>query len=269
MNNMKVCTNKKLRHKVFSRWLLQGETGWNYENILGSGYCYAIMPALKEIYKDDPDSLNEAVKNHLQFFNCTPHMVNLILGVNLALEDELKSGGKDVIASIKTGLMGPLAGVGDSVFGVIYATVFGAIAGNMGLEGNIFGTLLWILANICLILPIRYFLFELGYKEGTNVVQSLGTKMKSLIDSANILGLTVVGALIPTVVNITVPAVFKMGEVEMKVQEDMLDAIMPKLLPAIFVLLVYWLLSRKNMTSTKTILIVMVFAIVCSFFGIF
>ena len=267
-NNVRPCADKKLRRKVFIRWLLQGETGWNYEKMMGSGYCYSIMPALKEIYKDDPDALQQAVKNHLQFFNSTPHMVNLILGVNLAIEEELKSDGKDVVTSVKTGLMGPLAGVGDSIFGVIWGTVMGAIAGNMGLQGNIFGALLWVLGNIVLILPIRYFLFELGYREGTNVVSTLGDKMKSLIDSANILGLTVVGALIPTVVSISIPAVFKMGEFEMSVQTDMLDAIMPNLLPVLFVAFVYWLLSRKGMNSTKTILLVMVFAIVCSFFGI-
>ncbi len=214
--------------------------------MMGSGYCYSIMPALKEIYKDDPDALQQAVKNHLQFFNSTPHMVNLVLGVNLAIEEELKSDGKDVVTSVKTGLMGPLAGVGDSIFGVIWGTVMGAIAGNMGLQGNIFGALLWVLGNIVLILPIRYFLFELGYREGTNVVSTLGDKMKSLIDSANILGLTVVGALIPTVVSISIPAVFKMGEFEMSVQTDMLDAIMPNLLPALFVAFVYWLAFQKR-----------------------
>ena len=154
-NNVRPCADKKLRRKVFMRWLLQGETGWNYEKMMGSGYCYSIMPALKEIYKDDPDALQQAVKNHLQFFNSTPHMVNLVLGVNLAIEEELKSDGKDVVTSVKTGLMGPLAGVGDSIFGVIWGTVMGAIAGNMGLQGNIFGALLWVLGNIVLILPIR------------------------------------------------------------------------------------------------------------------
>lgn len=267
-NNTKVCTDKKLRRKVFLRWLLQGETGWNYEKMMGSGYCYAIMPALQAIYSDDPEALNKAVKNHLQFFNSTPHMVNIILGVNMALEDELRSNGTDVIASIKTGLMGPFAGIGDSIFGVIFSTIMGAIAANMGMEGNIFGCFLWVLANVCIILPIRYLLFELGYKEGTNIVSILGDKMKNLIDSANILGLTVVGALIPTVVNISVPAVFKMGEFEMSVQEDMLDAIMPNLLPVLFVMFVYWILSRKGMNSTKTILLVMAFAIICSYFGI-
>lgn len=268
MNNVKPCADKKIRRKVFLRWLLQGETGWNYEKMMGSGYCYSIMPALKEIYKDDPAALQQAVKSHLQFFNCTPHMVNLILGVNLALEEELKGDGKDVVSSIKTGLMGPLAGVGDSIFGVIYGTVMGAIAGNMGLEGNIFGALLWILVNVFAILPIRYLLFELGYKEGTNVVKTLGGKMKNLIDSANILGLTVVGALIPTVVNVKMPAVFTMGDFQMSLQEEMLDVIMPNLLPALFVGFVYWLLSRKKMNSTKTILCVMLIAIVLGSFGI-
>lgn len=268
MNNGKPCADKKLRRKVFLRWLLNGETGWNYEKMQGSGYCYSMMPVLKKIYEDDPDGLQAAVKNHLQFFNTTPHTANIILGVNCAIEEELKTSGIDAVASIKTGLMGPLAGVGDSIFGVILATVFGAISANMALEGNAIGMFLWMAFNLFALVPIRYAFFEIGYREGTNVVKTIGTKMKNLVDAANILGLTVVGALIPSVINIKVPAIFKMGKIKMAVQEDMLDKIMPNILPIVMVAFVYWLLSRKNMNSSKTILVVIVVAVALSFFGI-
>lgn len=267
-NNQKACADKKFRRKIFTRWLLQGETGWNYEKMQGSGYCYSVMPALKNIYEGDEDALQGAVKNHLQFFNTNPMTANAILGVNLAIEEELKTAGKDVVASVKTGLMGPLAGLGDSVFGVIIGTVFGAIAANMAIEGNPTGMFIMIAFNMFAVLPVKYFMFELGYKEGTDVVKIIGDKMKNLIDSANILGLTVVGALIPTVVSIKIPAVLKLGDMNMAVQADMLDKIMPNLLPVLLVAFVYWLLSRKGMTSTKAILLIMVLAIACSFFGI-
>lgn len=267
-NNTKACANKKLRRKVFVRWLLQGESGWNYEKMQGSGYCYSIMPALKEIYKDDEDALQDAVKNHLQFFNTNPMTANAILGVNMAIEEELKENGKDVVASVKTGLMGPLAGVGDSIFGVIIGTVFGAIAANMAIDGNPMGIFIQIAFNACCVLPIKYLMCEMGYKEGTGIVKSIGDKMKNLIDAANVLGLTVVGALIPSVINMKIPATFTMGDVTMKVQEDMLDKIMPNLLPILLVAFAYGLLSRKGMTSSKVILIIMVLAIGLSYLGI-
>ncbi len=267
MTNNEVCS-AKTRKKVFWRWLLHGETGWNYEKMQGSGYCYSVMPMLKEVYKDDPDGMQAAVKNHLQFFNTTPQSANIILGVNCAMEPTLKTDGLDVVASVKTGLMGPLAGVGDSIFGVIIGTIFGAISANLALQGSPIGIIIQILFNTLVILPIRYFLFELGYKEGINVVSSLSGSMNKLIDAANVLGLTVVGALIPTVVNMNCPAVFKLSEVEMAVQADMLDAVMPKLLPVLYIVFMYWLLGRKKMTSTKGILITLVLAIALSYFGI-
>lgn len=265
-NNLEVCS-KKIRNKVFLRWFLNGESGWNYEKMQGSGYCYSMMPALKEIYKDDPDAMQEAVKNHLQFFNTTPHTANIILGVNMAVEQTVKMGGKDAVASIKTGLMGPLAGVGDSLFGVIIDTVFGSIAAYMALEGNPIGCIIWVLVSAIGITAIRYAMLEIGYKQGTEVVNNIAGKLKKITEAANILGLTVVGALVPTVINAKVPYVFEWGKVKMPVQ-DMIDSIMPSLLPVVVVALVYWLLGRKGMNSTKAIILIIIFAIVCSAAGI-
>lgn len=264
--NLEVC-NKKIRNKVFLRWFLQGESGWNYEKMQGSGYCYSMMPALKEIYKDDPDAMQEAVKNHLQFFNTAPNTANIILGVNMAVEQTVKQDGKDAIASIKTGLMGPLAGVGDSLFGVIIDTIFGSIAAYMALEGNPLGCIIWLLACGVGVTMVRYAFLEVGYKQGTDVVNNIGDKLKKITESANILGLTVVGALIPTVINAKIPYVFQWGKVKMPVQE-MIDSIMPSLVPVCIVALVYWLLSKKGMNSTRVILIMIVAAIFLSYFKV-
>lgn len=261
-----VCS-KKIRNKVFLRWFLNGESGWNYEKMQGSGYCYSIMPALKEIYKDDPEGMKKAVKSHLQFFNTTPHTANIILGVNMAVEQEVKQSGAEAISSIKTGLMGPLAGVGDSLFGVIVDTIFGSIAAYMALEGNPMGCIIWILVCAIGITAVRYFMLEMGYKQGTDVVKNISGKLKKITECANILGLTVVGALIPTVINAEIPYVFKWGGVEKPAQE-MLDSIMPNLLPVCIVAFVYWILSRKGMNSSKVIILLIVLAIAASYLGI-
>lgn len=264
--NREVC-DKRIRKKVFLRWFLQGESGWNYEKMQGSGYCYSILPALKEIYKDDPKSLQQAVKNHLQFFNTTPHTANIILGVNMALEQEVKQDGKDAIASMKSGLMGPLAGVGDSLFGVIIDTILGSIAAYMALQGNPLGCIIWIAVSAIAITALRYVMLEMGYRQGVDVVRNISGKLKKITESANILGLTVVGALIPTVVRADIPYVFSWGDVEMPVQE-MLDSIMPKLVPVCVVAFVYWILAKKSINSSRTIILLIIFAIFCSYFGI-
>lgn len=265
-NNQVVVLDKKIRDKVFYRWLLHGESGWNYEKMQGSGYCYSIMPALKEIYKDDPEALKAAVKNHLQFFNTAPHTANLILGVNMAVESTLKLEGIDTIAGIKTGLMGPMAGIGDTLFGVIIPTVFGSIAAYMALEGNPLGVYIWLLSSIPVLMIRKYFI-NLGFKQGTAVVKNISGSLKHITEAANILGLSVVGALIPTVVNAKVPFVFTQGDVTLEIQA-MLDSILPSLVPVLFVGFVYWSLGLKKMNSTKAILMIIVLAIIFSALGI-
>lgn len=43
-----------MKNKVFFGWLLSNSTAWNYEKYQGLGYAASMIPALKEIYKDDP-----------------------------------------------------------------------------------------------------------------------------------------------------------------------------------------------------------------------
>jgi len=256
-----VITKKDLR-KVFIRWLLGGQTGWNYERMQGLPYCFSMIPVLKKLYKD-PDDMKKALKMHLQFFNTNPYLAPLILGVDVAVEEKegIKTqDAEDAIVGIKTGLMGPFAGVGDTIFGVIAGTVFGAIAAYMGQNGLATGIFIWFLWNVVRLF-LTYWFIGVGYQQGLKVVSSVGGKLRNLTVAANILGLTVVGALIVSVVSATVPATFVMGDVSMAVQ-TVLDQIMPGLVPAILVGLVYWMLGIKKMTSVKAIWIVMIGSII-------
>ena len=112
--------------------------------------------------------------------------------------------------AIKTGLMGPLSGLGDSVFVVIPWTIFGAIAANMALNGSVAGIFIWILVT-WILKGLGYPLFKAGIASGTSLVNSIETKMKVLKECVAVLGLTVVGALMPTVVKANVALTFKQG----------------------------------------------------------
>ncbi|WP_250815107.1 PTS system mannose/fructose/sorbose family transporter subunit IID [Clostridium swellfunianum] len=257
--------DKKILDKVFFRWLLASQTAWNYEKMQGLGYCYAMLPALRKIYKDE-DELNEAVKNHLQFFNCNIITGQFILGANLAIEESGGAKSKDAVASIKTGLMGPLAGIGDTIFGVTWNTVFGSIAAYMALQGSAIGCYIWIIANIVKIVISKGFLIA-GYKQGVKLVTSIGDVLKNVTDSASMLGLMVIGALIPTVIKAKVPYVYTSGQVKLVAQE-MIDKIMPALIPLSIVGLTYWLLGRKRMNSTRVIILLIVLSIIAFNFKI-
>lgn len=82
------------------------------------------------------------------------------------------------------------------------------------------------------------------------------------------MGLSVVGALIATSVKVQTALNFKVGEVFLNLQTDILDKIMPALLPVLLTALVYKLLGNKKWTPTKLILLIIVISLVCSSFGI-
>ncbi len=112
----------------------------------------------------------------------------------------------------------------------------------MAIDGSPFGILLWIVVSVALKL-LSIPLFNAGYTSGTKLISSIEKSLKILTESTSILGLMVVGALIPSVVKANVALNFQQGDFTMKGQE-ILDQIMPGLVPAILVVIVYWALKR-------------------------
>ena len=112
-----VITEKELKQVFFGA--ISMEHTWNYERMMNDGYLYAMLPALKKIYPD-PEDFKEACKRHLEFFNTTPHVITLPLGISVAMEEkraqDMENFDTASISNVKTAIMGPLAGIGDSFF---------------------------------------------------------------------------------------------------------------------------------------------------------
>ena len=83
IKNSKI-TKKELNH-VFWR-SFQMEFSWNYERQMNMAYVYAMIPILKKLYQSK-EEMAAALKRHLEFFNTTPHIVTLILGITAAMEE--------------------------------------------------------------------------------------------------------------------------------------------------------------------------------------
>lgn len=257
-------TKKDLRRSAF-RYMFMACNVFNYETQQGGGVVYGLSPTLRKLYPDDRD-FDASLENHYRFFNTTTWMANLILGAVLAMEEKDGRKAGPAVQSFKTGLMGPMAGVGDTLIWVMLPTILGSISGYMALEGNPLGGIVWFLLNI-FFLFFRFKLFSLGYKSGVHMVTNMGGKLSAFTEAASVMGLTVVGALIASVVTVNVPAEFSMGDVSLGIQSDILDAIMPALLPASLAALIYWLLGKKWMTVTRVIMIVLVILMAGAGFG--
>lgn len=239
-------TARDLR-RVFWR-SFQMEFSWNYERQMNLAFVYTLIPVLKKLYSRKED-LAEALKRHLAFFNTTPHIVTLILGITVAMEEK-NSQQKEMDASsidnVKASLMGPLAGIGDSFFWGTLRLIATGIGTSLALKGNILGPILFLLVfNVPHILA-RWFFTRWGYVLGTGVLQRIQQSgmMESLTYGASIIGLMVVGAMTASMIDITIPITFGTGEAKTHVQ-DIINDIMPCLLPLISFAIVYWLLGKK------------------------
>ncbi|WP_057828279.1 PTS system mannose/fructose/sorbose family transporter subunit IID [Liquorilactobacillus cacaonum] len=267
---MAMKTNYKITKKDFNqinrRNLFFNQLGWNYEKMQGSGYLFIMLPQLRKLYGDHTPELKKAMKTHNQFFNTNPSVNTIIQGIDLAIESKEGIESLETVSGLKTGLMGPLAAIGDSIFASLLPAILGAIAANMAVQGNPFGLLIWLVANF-IIMYIRWIQLPLAYREGTTLVTKMQGRLNALTDAATLLGVYVVGALVATLISIQVPFVAHIGKVTVTLQNE-IDMILPKLVPGLLVGLIYWLLGRKKMTSTKAIFIVIIVAIVCSALGI-
>ena len=264
-------TSNKLTKKELNQvfWRSFGlEWSWNYERQMNMSYCYSMLPVIKKLYPNKEDQV-AAMKRHLEFFNTTPQLATLILGISAAMEESNANDPEfdtESINSVKVSLMGPLAGIGDTLFWTLLPTIMGSIAGYMALEGNPIGVILWLIVNLIFIC-IRTQLMWIGYREGTKLITKVGSKLARITDAASVLGLTVVGALSATVVTAKTPLAFQMGEVNLAVA-DLLDKIMPSMISVATVLVLYKLLGKKGMKITTLILIVIIFSMICSALGI-
>lgn len=122
---------------------LQGS--WNYERMQNGGWVYAMIPAIKKLYKTKEDRA-AALQRHLEFFNTHPYVASPIVGVTLALEEERANGAPvddAAIQGVKVGMMGPLAGVGDPVFWFTAKPILGALAASLAISGNILGPIIY------------------------------------------------------------------------------------------------------------------------------
>lgn len=251
--------------KCAMRWMPMAVNTFSYEYQEAGSVVFALGPALRKIYPDDSEYV-EALNNHFNYFNTQPWMANLVLGAALGIEDEGGIQAKDAVQGLKMALMGPLAGIGDSLIWVLYPTIMGSIAGALALEGNISVTLIWLFLNIAFMFA-RVWMMELGYTSGTKLFSMLGDKLGMLTETLSVLGLVVVGALIPSVVKITTPLAFTAGESVTEIQ-SILDQICPFLLPVLATLACYRLVKGNKVSVSKLILIIVVVSMACSAFGI-
>ena len=280
MADNKITLSKADRLKVCLRSTFW-QASWNYERMQNGGYAFAMIPAIKKLYKEKADQI-AALKRHMEFFNTHPYVASPIVGVTLALEQEKANGAAvddAAIQGVKVGMMGPLAGIGDPVFWFTLRPILGAMCASIAMDGNMLGPIMFFLLWNILRFGFMWYTQEFGYKVGNQITENLsGNLLTNITRGASILGMFVLGALVQRWVSIKFAPVvssiqlsegayiewdklpaggegiktaiqqFSSGmalePVKVTTLQNNLDALIPGLVPLLLTLLCMWLLKK-------------------------
>lgn len=264
----------KVVRKAMWRHLITLQWSWNYERMQALGYLYSMLPVINAVYKSKAERI-AAMKRHLVFYNTNPQVGSPpIFGATVALEGQRQG---EAVDSLKVGLMGPFAGIGDTIQAILFRPILAVFAASLALGGNYFGPALIFLSGIfwtLLMIPLYYF----GYRQGVGVVKevSSGGRLSRLTDMVTMMGMIVIGGFVPSIMAAVktpltyVQKVVVQGKVvtESVAVQSTLDKIVPYLLPVVFVAFAYWLLRGLKLNAVWVLIILAAIAFACGAFGI-
>lgn len=265
--------SRKALNRSFLNWFYGHLTCFSQEHMQTFGYMLSMLPIVEDLYDSNEDQTKNLL-TYSTFFNTEPQVGSVVVGITAGME-EARANGEDVddetINGIRAGLMGPLAGMGDSlVVGTLLPILLGIAMGLSG-GGSVLGPIFFILVwNIGMFLIMRFLYFK-GYELGGKAVEYLvGEKANAIREAIIMLGTMVIGGV--TAMWIKIETSFQMLNSEGGVIVDLqstLDSVYPKILSPIFVILCWYLLSKKRMSPVVVMLILVAVAFVGVLVGFF
>lgn len=275
-NTKNISKENKLTKKdllnTFTMWYFTTELSNSYDRLQGLAFGNALAKRLKKLYGSNVEGYRESLQRNLQFYNSEGTFGSIIHGITLSMEEE-KSNGEDipgeVITGLKTGLMGPVAGIGDTlIWGTIRPIILG-LACSFALNGSALGAIVPFLFPLTIFI-VGYNMLKLGYNVGKESIMRIlqSGMINSIIKATGILGLFMMGALSSTYVKVTTPITFEVPNADPIVIQDILNQIIPGLLPLLAIFGIYFYFTKIGMNYTKLIFWILGLSLVASFLGI-
>ena len=286
--------SKKSLNSSFWRWFYGNLTCFSHEHMQTFGYMWSMLPIIQELY-ETKDEQAEKLQTYYPFFNTEPQIGSIVVGITAGLEEARANGAEEIddemINGIRAGLMGPLAGIGDSLIVGTYIPVLLGIALGLAEGGSIIGPLFYIVVWNVTSIFFQKWIYNKGYELGGSAVEVIvGEQATALRESVIVMGQVIVGAMAGTWVSITtsvqlttsiqdkkeliiegskvIEKVTGTQEVPVLLQEK-LDGAFPGVLTLLFVLGCWWLMAKKAVSPIKIMLLMVVVAIVGVLVGFF
>ena len=258
--------SKKAIRKSYLNWMFFNLSVQNFERMEAPAIVKMLADVREDLYPDDIKAQQEMLARHTIFFNTEPNLGAIVPGIVLGMEAEKAAGGdvsEEFINAIKTALMGPFAGIGDSLLPGTLCPILLSIAMGMCKNGEIIGPLFYIIVFLGIMIPLTWFLFSYGVKAGANaatMVLSGGIKDR-ITRAAEIIGLVVVGAVTASYAVVNIGLVYKSGDLTINLA-SILDSLMPKLPVLLMAYLAYYFTIKRKWSANKLMLFFLIVAIV-------
>lgn len=270
----RILTKKDIR-KTWLLWWYNLEQSNSFERLQGLSFSVAISPILKKLYarEDQKEDLKEALRRSLLFFNTEGHFGAVIPGIVMSMEEQ-KALGEDIpgesITSIKTGLMGPMAGIGDTIDWALLPSLMLAFFIPMALEGKVWAAPTPALIVIAIQFVIGWNCMHLGYSLGSKAAVSMlhSGQIQRWLSFFSIAGLFMMGGLASSMVTPQLALMIPTADgVGISVQYRILDAILPGILSLTTVMGIY-LYMKKGGNILKCTLALLLIGLVLGALGI-
>ena len=259
--------------KTFWAWNCMSQAVYSYERMQGPAFALAMSLPIAKLYGNDKKATAAALKRHMEFYNTEPWFVGpMVVGLATSMEEQKAAGvpisGED-ISGVKVGLMGPLAGVGDTLRQGTLIPIIGSIAISLGVTGNFLGPIFYMAATLGINHGVAYMLYKSAYKRGKEEVNNLFASgmLERYMTMATTVGAVTIGGLAASTVKLTTPMTFALSENSLALQ-DLVDKIIPGLLPLAVVFCTLLMLNKK-ISATKVLLILIAATIVGVLVGLF
>ncbi|GAB2027385.1 PTS system mannose/fructose/sorbose family transporter subunit IID [Lactovum odontotermitis] len=267
--------------KGWAKYYLCAEVSSGFERLTAPAFSFGMSGVLRDLYESRPEELKSSLERHLLFYNSEATWGSIIFGISCALEEErasqmnngaepeLMDQSAKVISDLKVGLMGPLAGMGDSIsHGIVRPLLISAfipVAAAGSWIGGIAPFIIWALV----VSAFAFFLVSQGYALGkrsvTTILQS--ATLSKVINMASVLGLFMMGALSSTYIKLATVIHWKDGAGKAVLLQDKINTILPNLLPLIVVFGVYFYIKRFGPKYVRILLGLLVISFALAFIG--
>ena len=187
------------------------------EYLYGNSYCMAVYPVLKKIYGDNKEGLKEAVKRHALPFMTEQAYGHCLTGAAMAMEEEIAKGNTAVtgeqIVTIKSSLMGPLAGFGDTINWVTLFPILNSLFTSFCIQGQVWA-MFWSYPFQAYYYSVYVITGILGYNLGRSSIMALlkSGQLKKVMAGAGVLGMWMMGALSATYTSVQTSLVITAGD---------------------------------------------------------